>query len=370
MQIAQSPSSPDSPKPGYKPAGITGWFDTDLTLAKLSGLGNPLEQLGRVVDFEMFRPLLEEKLLNRDKKSNAGCKPYDVVLMFKILLLKRFYHLGDDQAEYQINDRVSFKEFLGLSSGDRVPDARTIWLFQENVVKTHLEEALFGLFNRHLDGLGLFFNEGKIVDASFVEVPRQRNTREENEKIKAGGGAGLWGDRPRKQRLKDVDARWTKKNNQTFYGYKDHAKIDAKSKLIRSYAVTHAAVHDSCGLEPLLEASDKGQDLYADSAYAGAPIAELLEKRGIPGKIIERGVRGKPLDDARKAENHEKSKVRCRGEHVFGFISNSMDGFYTRVIGLGRTRCVVGLVNLVYNLFRYEQIVRLKLLPLPGGAVS
>ena len=365
-----SPQPNPKPSPcGYKPTGNTGWFDTEHTVEKLSKLGNPLEQLNRVVNFEMFRPLLEEKLLNPNKKNNAGCKPYDVVLMFKILLLKRFYHLSDDGAEYQINDRLSFKEFLGLSSGDRVPDARTIWLFQENVVERHLEESLFGLFNQHLDKLGLFMNQGQIVDASFVEVPRQRNTREENEKIKAGEGAGLWGEKPRKQRQKDVDARWTKKNNQTFYGYKDHAKIDAKSKLIRSYTVTDASVHDSCGLEPLLEPSDKGQPLHADSAFVGAPIAEMLEKRGIVGQIIERGFRNNPLTDEQKAENRVKSKVRCRCEHVFGFISNSMNGFYTRAIGFRRTRCLVGLVNLVYNLFRYEQIVRLKLLPLPGGAV-
>ena len=354
---------------GYKPTGAVGWFDTGHTLEKLSKLGNPLEKLSRVIDFEMFRRPLEEKLLSRDRKSNAGCKPYDVVLMFKILLLKRLYRLSDDQAEYQVNDRLSFREFLGLSSGDRVPDARTVWLFQENLAGGRLEEEPFALFNRRLDGLGLFAKEGKIVDASFVEVPRQRNTREENDAIRAGEGAGLWQDKPRKQRQKDVDARWARKNGQTFYGYKDHAKIDARSKLIAGYGVTHAAVHDSCGPGPLLEESDRGQPLYADSAYTGAPIAEMLAGRGIPGQIIERGVRGRPLTDGQKESNHVKSKTRSRGEHVFGFISNSMGGFYTRAIGLRRTRCVVGLVNLLYNLFRYEQIVRLKLLPLPGGAL-
>ena len=280
------------PPPEYKPTGQAGWFDAELTLDKLSRLGNPLEKLLRAVGFEMFRPVPEEKLLNRNRKSNAGCKPYDAVLMFKVMLLKRFYNLSDEQAGYQINGRASFRAFLGLSSGGRVPDARTLWLFQENVKGHHPEKALFELFNRHLDGPGLFVNEGRIVDASFVEVPRQRNTREENEKIKAGEGAGLWQDNPRKRRQKDVGARWAKKNGQTFYGYKGHAKVDAKSK-----------------------------------------------------------------------------PVRCRVEHVFGFISNSMGGFHSRVIGLRRTRCVVGLVNLVYNLFRHEQIIRLKLLPLPGGAM-
>ena len=158
-------------------------------------------------------------------------------MMFKIILLKRFYfilrtkykyNLSDEQAEYQINDRLSFKEFLGLSSGDRVPDSRTIWLFQENLVKKNLEEKLFEQFRKYLDDLGLYVNEGKIIDASFVEVPRQRNTcalhevrskKEENAEIKAGRGSDLWQDQPRKKCQKDVDARWTQKGFVQFYGY-------------------------------------------------------------------------------------------------------------------------------------------------------
>ena len=102
-------------------------------------------------------------------------------MMFKIILLKCFYNLSDEQAEYQINDRLSFREFLDLRSGDRVPDSRTIWLFQENLIQKNLEEKLFALFHKYLDDLGLFVNEGKIVDARFVEVPRQRNKKEENQ---------------------------------------------------------------------------------------------------------------------------------------------------------------------------------------------
>ena len=156
----------------YKTTGRIGLFDRDETSSKLSKLGNPLEKLHNVIDFEMFRFELEENILNQDKKSPAGNKPYDVVMMFKIILLKRFYNLGDEQAEYQINDSSSFKEFLGLSYGDRVPDSRTIWLFQENLIQKNLEERLFSQFHKYLDDLGLFINEGKIIDASFVEVPR------------------------------------------------------------------------------------------------------------------------------------------------------------------------------------------------------
>ena len=346
----------------YKPTGRIGLFDQDETSTKLSRLGNPLEKLHDVIDFDMFREELEQNMLNQEKKSHAGCKPYDVVLMFKIVLLKRFYNLSDEQAEYQINDRLSFKEFLGLKSGDRVPDSRTIWLYQENLIQRNLEEKLFAHFHKYLDDLGLFVNEGKILDASFVEVPRQRNKKEENEKIKAGEGEELWNEKPKKKRQKDIDARWTEKGGQKFYGYKDHTKTDTKSKLIDTYEVTSAEVHDSQATEDLLREEDSGQELYADSAYIGEPIDNMLKEKGIIPQIIERAFKGKPLTDEQKESNRIKSKTRCRVEHIFGFVTNSMNDFYIQSIGFRRAKGIIGLINLVYNMCRYEQIVRLNLL--------
>ena len=351
-------------KISYKQRGHQGLFDKEETSTKLSKLGNPLEKLHNVIDFEMFRSLLESHMFNREKKTNAGNKPYDSVMMFKIILLKRFYNLSDEQAEYQINDRLSFREFLGLSSGDRVPDSRTIWLFQDNLLRQHLEEKLFALFHTCLDELGLFVNEGKIIDASFVEVPRQRNRREENEKIKQGEGSTLWADNPHKKCQKDIDARWTEKNGQKFYGYKDHAKIDAKSKLIDTYEVTSAEVHDSQPTEKLLRENDRGQELYADSAYIGEPIDAMLRGKEIIPQIIERAFKGKPLTEGQKENNHVKSKIRCLVEHVFGYVTNSMHDFYIQPVGFVRAKGVIGLINLLYNMCRYEQIVRLDLLPI------
>jgi len=348
----------------YKPTGEVGLFDTQEKLDKLAALGNPLQRLAEVVDFEMFRPRLEAAMLNTERKSAAGARPYDVVLLFKTVLLKRLYHLSDEQAEYQTNDRLSFREFLGLSSGDRVPDSRTIWAFQERLGRLRLEEELFELFKSHLCALGLLVNEGRIVDASFVEVPRQRNTRQENEAIKAGQGAQLWTGQPRKRSQKDTDARWTKKNNTTHYGYKDHAKIDSASKLIVSYEATSAEVHDSQKLDALTGEEDRNQPLHADSAYASEESEKMLKGKGITAQINERAYRNKPLTDEQKAANKVKSKTRARVEHTFGFITNSMNGFFLRTIGLPRARCAIGLINLAYNMCRLEQIVRLKLLPL------
>ena len=227
-----------------------------------------------------------------------------------------------------------------------------------------MEATLFEQFHSYLDDLGLFVNEGKIIDASFVEVPRQRNKKEENEKIKSGEGCDLWNDNPAKKRQKDIDARWTEKRGEKYYGYKDHAKIDTKSKLIDNYEVTSAEVHDSQPTEKLLREEDRGQELHADSAYIGEPIEKILKEKGIIPQIIERAFKGKPLTDEQKENNRIKSKTRCRVEHAFGFVTNSMNDFYIQSIGFQRAKGIIGLINLVYNMCRYEQIIRLNLLPI------
>lgn len=346
----------------YKPTGNKGLFDEQETQERLTKIGNPLEKISKAVDFDMFRELLEAKLLNQNKKNNAGAKPYDIVMMFKILILQRYYGLGDTQIEYQILDRLSFKKFLGLESGDKVPDEKTVWLFRENVTKSGLIEEVFELFTKFLENKGLIINEGKMIDASFTLTPRQRNKREENNKINEGKGDELWDDEPNKKRHKDVDARWTKKNNETFYGYKNHTKADTKSKFIDKYKVTDASVHDSQVLDDLLVEQDKGQDLHADSAYTGEDQENVISKYNMNNKVHEKGYRNKPLTEEQKTNNREKSKTRARVEHVFGFMEQSMNGLFIKSVGIKRAEGIIGLINLTYNLFRYEQVVRLNIL--------
>jgi hypothetical protein len=122
----------------------------------------------------------------KEQKGMGGRPPFDRVLMFKILVLQRYYNLSDEQTEFQIKDRFSFMDFLGLSLGDKVPNEKTIWLFKENISKSGLSQKLFNIFTDTLEYNGIIAKEGSIVDASFVEVPRQRNTRDENSDIKQG----------------------------------------------------------------------------------------------------------------------------------------------------------------------------------------
>ena len=326
---------------------------------KLAEAKDPLVKLKERVRWEQFRPVLEGAL-RREAKGKGGRPPFDYVTMFKILILQRYYNLSDDRTEFQILDRLSFMRFLGLKISDKVPDAKTIWHFKEQLTKARAIEKLFETFLGSLESAGLILQEGSIVDASFVEVPRQRNTREENAEIKEGGTPEDWKGEENKHKLpqKDVDARWTKKNNETFYGYKDHIKADAKSKLITKYEVTDASVHDSQVLEQILGPADADKPLYADSAYADQD--EIIKSSQVESRIHEKGYRNNPLTDAQKAANREKSKVRARVEHIFGFIENSMGGSRLRSIGKTRAKATIGLMNLTYNMFRALQITRIK----------
>jgi len=251
---------------------------------------------------------------------------------------------------------MTFMRFLDLELSDKVPDSKTIWLFKETLTKANIVEKLFDKFHDELEEQGYIGNEGKIIDASFVEVPRQRNSREENKEIKEGNIPEDWQSNPHKLSQKDMDAKWTKKNDVDYYGYKDHVKTDKKSKLIDKYKVTDASVHDSQPLEELLEETDADQPLHADSAYTGENQEKTIANKKMQNCVNEKGYRNKPLTKQQKANNKEKSRIRARVEHVFGFIENSMHGSYIRTIGIARATATIGLMNLTYNMFRYIQL--------------
>src|ERR1035437_4687565 len=242
--------------------GQFGFFDTDKRLAAISAQGDPLEMIDRVVPFESFRGAMEAVLTPaQEKKSAAGRKPIDVMVMFRMLVLQSLYNLSDEQVEYQVRDRLSFTRFLRLGIEDRIPDGTTLWLFRETLGKAGLLQKLFERFSQHLEAKGYIARGGQMVDATIVSVPKQRNSREENETVKAGKTPEEWKKNPVKNRQKDKDARWTKKHGKCFYGYKNHVNVDAKHKLIRQYEVTDASVHDSQKFEGLLNRANTSADV-------------------------------------------------------------------------------------------------------------
>lgn len=333
-----------------------GLFEYYERMDALKHIKTPMDKLNLVTDWEIFRPVLNDVLAPKEQKGPGGASHYDYVFMFKILIIQRYYNLSDEQTEFRINDSLSLQRFLGITLSDKVPDCNKIWEFRERLTKAEAVKKLFKLFDQMLENQGIVGKAGVIVDASFVDVPRQRNHREENKKIKEGEVPEDWKDNPHKLSHKDTDARWMTKNKERHYGYKNHAKVDVKSKFVREYAVTDASVHDSQVVEPLLNEKDNRKPFYADSAYVGPAVAGILEKFKMINRIHEKGYRNKPLTEKQKIKNKRKSRIRVRVEHVFGFVENSMNGSTIRTIGKVRAETQIGLMNIVYNLSRYAAV--------------
>ena len=159
--------------------GQKGFFDIERRLEAISAKGDPLETIKTIVRWEEFRADIEAATGTKpeERKSNAGRKPYDTMLKFKIVVLQSLYNLSDEQTEYLIRDRLSFMRFLDLELEDPVPDATTIWLFREALVEAGLIDKLFARFGQHVEAAGYTARGGQIIDATIVSVPKQRNTK-------------------------------------------------------------------------------------------------------------------------------------------------------------------------------------------------
>ena len=158
---------------------------------------------------------------------------------------------------------------------------------KEELTKKGLFGQLFNEFYAFLEENNLILHEGTMIDGSFVEAPRQHNTREENKIIKEDRDGELWnpeeGDteeekrrKANKKRQKDTDARWVKKGGEKHFGYKNHTKVDKGSKFIKEGVTTDASVHDSKPVKELVDENDRGEDLFADSAYIGKGVKRVM----------------------------------------------------------------------------------------------
>jgi IS5 family transposase len=331
-----------------------GFLDFDRRLQRIDKKGDPLTKISQSVDWEMFRPILEQARV-KERKSNAGASGYDAVLLFKMLILQSLYNLSDEAMEYQVLDRYSFSRFLGLHAGSKVPDATTLWRFREDLALAGVVERLFQRFDELLREAGLTAQKGQIIDATIVRVPVQRNSRDENKRIKDGDVPEDWSANKRRQ--KDTDARWTRKNGKNSFGYKNHVAVDVKHKLIRGYEVTPAAVHDSNVFEDLLDATNTSRDVWADAAYRSEERVRQLRKTGYREHLQRKGCRHRKLTAWEQQGNRTRAKVRARVEHIFGIQAQRAGNLVVRTIGIIRARAKIGLRNLAYNLDRYGTLV-------------
>ena len=343
-----------------------GLFGLSEHLKRLSAYGDPLEQLGRIIDFEAFRPTLTAALVYGDG-AKGGRPPYDPVAMLKVLVLAAQNNVADARMEYLIRDRLSWLRFLSFDLGAATPDANTIRLFREKLTEAGALDAVFADFDRQLKERGYLAMGGQIVDATLVAAPKQRNTALEKDAIKAGKTAGeIWPDKPARAAQKDTDARWTLKFAKAkplanfkpgidiaipSFGYKSSISICRTFGFIRKCKVTDGARFDGRMLRDVVTSDNTASDVWADTAYRSQANEAWLKRQSRVSRIHRKKPRGKPMPDHVRRGNATKSKVRARVEHVFARQKDQM-GLFIRTIGIKRAEAKITLANLAYNMNR------------------
>lgn len=265
--------------------------------------------------------------------SERGRKSYPPLVLFKILLLQNFFALSDPKVEEEINDRLSFRNFLGLSLSDSVPDETVLVRFRQRI-QDHSKD-IFNLVNAQLIEKGLIVRSGSIIDATIIEAPSSP---------KHSG-----------EKAQDTDAEWTTKNNKSYYGYKSHVCGDDANNLIDDFEFTPANVHDSNVFEEILPPTTLSAS--ADKAYPTKQRDEYLEKMGIENRILKKAKRNKPLSHEDKALNKANSAYRSSIERIFAHLKTILKYRKTRYIGLAKNRAHFAVLAMAYNLKRTVSIL-------------
>ncbi len=344
----------------------TGLFGLSDHLKRLSAYGDPLEQLGRIIDFEAFRHALVAALAYGEG-AKGGRPPYDPVAMLKVLVLAAQNNVSGARMEYLIRDRLSWLRFLGFDLGAATPDANTIRLFREKLTEAGALEALFVDFDRQLKERGYLAMGGQIVDATLVAAPKQRNTQAEKDAIKEGMKAGeIWPEEPARAAQKDTDARWTLKFAKArptpggkpgidiaipSFGYKSSISICRAYGFIRKCKIADGARFDGRMLRDVVTSDNTASDVWADTAYRSQANEKWLERQGRVSRTHRKKPRGKPMPERTAKANAAKSRVRARVEHVFAQQKDKM-GLFIRTIGIERAEAKITLANLAYNMNR------------------
>lgn len=323
-----------------------GFCDVSGCYSRLDAAGDPLVKIIETVDWSGLAVLLDP--IRFESGAKGGRPGWDPLIMVKCFLLQSLYGLSDDACEYQLNDRFSFKRFVGLGLDDKAPDAKTIWLYRERMIKANLTDILWDWFQAELLRHGYEAQKGQIIDAAIVSTHKPTKTHEDDLP-------------PAMERQIDRDASFTQKHGNSYHGYKAHIQIDNMHKFVRKQMTTSAHVHDSQLFAALLETkANSGRKVWADSAYRSVSHEALLSQYHLTSQIHYKAYRNKPLSEAKQRTNHTRSKTRARVEHVFGHVITAMHGWALHTIGIARAEAKITLKLLTYNIQRFARLQQLK----------
>lgn len=289
-----------------------------------------LDEISRFLDWSAFARLLA--VIPVAAKGEPSFPP---LMMFKVLLLQRWYGLSDPAMEAALFDRMSFLRFAGLSLEDVTPDHSTIWRFRERLTKEGLIERLFAELGRQLDARGLLIKQGTLIDASMVTSAARRPRKEEGPISKTDPDARFGADNERR--------RFT-------FGYKLHVAVDQGSGLIRNGLLTSANIQDVSVATALIPA--EAGTVYADRGYHSKGLREYLQVHGFGDGVMRRGQKGKPLPPHEMERNHSIVPLRSPVEAVFGTLKRSYGFARMRYFNAPRNLAAYLLACMAFNLKR------------------
>jgi IS5 family transposase len=263
-------------------------------------------------------------------------------VLLRVMILQHLYGLSDPQAEEQLKDRLSFQKFVQLDTHETVPDETTICRFRQRLIECQLHEELLGLLNAQLEARGYIVKRVTLVDATLVESSRKRPAAQA----------------AREGRAPDADASYTRKYNQSFYGYKAHVSSDGEHQLIRAAVISTASRYDGAVLTAIVPADS--EVIYADKAYDTKANQAWLRARGIRNGILKKEAHHIQLTAEDRERNHEKSLVRRQIERIFAHLKKWQHYRRVRYLGLAKNQLELTLKAVAYNLKRLAGILELQ----------
>jgi IS5 family transposase len=296
------------------------------------GKNEALDRIGSLVKWYRF-----EKLLAHLRSDDTPGRPgYPVLLLFRALLLQSLYGLSERELEDALNDRLSFKRFVGLNIEEPAPDHTVLCRFRNELIGQNLLERLFAELNRQLEKAGMVLKRGTMLDATLIETVSRRPGDE----------------RP----SVDQDAAFAKRQGKagSTFGYKAHVGVDAGSGLIRSVITTPANVNDTTPADDLICGDERS--VWADAAYDTHARIERLKAEGKKPRIARRPNKHHPLSARLKRYNQLIARRRAAVETTFATMKHRMHLECIRYIGLVKAEAQVTMAAIAFNLRRWAAI--------------
>ncbi len=313
---------------------------------KVRGLGDRLVFMKEIIDWKPFIPIVRSVFYDNDI---TGGRPHsDELVVVRTMLLQSWYNLSDEELEFQCNDRLSFRNFLGFP--ESVPDFTTIWKIRERLIRSGKDVLIWNELQRQLDKKGYVTKKGIIQDATFIEADQGKKRIQLEKKAGSEGREIEYTDKQKAHM--DKDGTFAVKGNNVHYGYKSHIKLDVENNLIRSIETTTASQHDST--VNLVKKRD--ETAYRDRGYFGTSVPN-----GVEDKTMQRAVRGRKLNGGQQRRNRAISRIRSIGERPFSVIKRVFHGDRTYVKTLERVSIKELFKAFAFNMYQLFTLDRKRL---------